>query len=119
MKFMRTISPRMAAEFAELVYQVRSANSEGNYRIPTAHLSLSRAFDLNLSGGPVLGKTGGVFGLFQKTSGFAILGAGKQAFLGHHVIAVRGTATSYDWLTNANVGVSASFNGSAVHSGFN
>lgn len=116
---MRTISPRMAAEFAELVYQVRSANSEGNYRIPTAHLSLSRAFDLNLSGGPVLGKTGGVFGLFQKTSGFAILGAGKQAFLGHHVIAVRGTATSYDWLTNANVGVSASFNGSAVHSGFN
>lgn len=53
---MRTISPRMAAEFAELVYQVRSANSEGNYRIPTAHLSLSRVFDLSLSDGPSLGR---------------------------------------------------------------
>ncbi|NWO04703.1 MAG: lipase family protein [Alteromonadaceae bacterium] len=116
---MRTISPRMAAEFAELVYQVRSANSEGNYRIPTAHLSLSRAFELNLSDGPVLGKTGGVFGLFRETSGFALIGTGKQAFQGHYVIAVRGTATSHDWLTNANVGVSTSVNGSAVHSGFN
>lgn len=76
---MRTISPRMAAEFAELVYQVRSANSEGNYRIPTAHLSLSRAFDLSLYDGPILGKTGGVFGLFRKTSGFALVGTGKQA----------------------------------------
>jgi len=116
---MKPISPRMASEFAELVYQIRSPNTEGNYRVPVAHLSLSRVFDLDLAGGPVTGRTGGVFGLFRKTSGFAFLANGKQGYEGHHVIAVRGTATTHDWLTNGNVGVSTSVNGSSVHAGFN
>ena len=39
---MKPVSPRMASEFAELVYQVRQPNVRGDYRLETRGLSLSR-----------------------------------------------------------------------------
>lgn len=116
---MTAISPRIASELAELVYQIREANSFGNYRLNTANLKVSNVFDFDLSGGPVHGVSGGFLGLFQKSSGFALVGNGKNTFKGDHVIAVRGTKTGQDWLTNGNVGLSGGYNGSAVHAGFN
>lgn len=116
---MKTISPRMASEFAELVYQVREPNAMGDYRLETRDLTLSRSFDINLSKGPVYGQSGGFFGFFQKTSGFAMVADGKNDFAGHHVVAVRGTKSTHDWVTNADVGLSSSTGGAMVHSGFN
>ncbi|SET41004.1 Lipase (class 3) [Marinobacter segnicrescens] len=116
---MKPVSPRMASEFAELVYQVRQPNVRGDYRLETRGLSLSRSFDINLSTGPVVGQSGGIFGFFQRASGFAMVADGKHEYEGHHVIAVRGTKTTHDWLTNGNVGLSPSTGGALVHAGFN
>ncbi len=116
---MKPVSPRMASEFAELVYQVRQPNVRGDYRLETRGLSLSRSFDIKLATGPVVGQSGGIFGFFQRASGFALVADGKNDYEGHHVIAVRGTKTTHDWLTNGNVGLSSSTGGALVHAGFN
>ncbi|PCM44863.1 lipase family protein [Marinobacter sp. ANT_B65] len=117
---MATLSPRIASELADLVYQIREANIAGDYRLFTGGMEVDNVFDFDLSRGPIHGVSGGFFGFFQKSSGFALVGEGKNAaFKNDHVIAVRGTRTAQDWLTNGNVGVSVGYNGSTVHAGFN
>ena len=61
---MTSISPRMASEFAETVYDVIEPGSEGVVRLNTYGMQFPEFFDVNLSAGPVIGKTGGIFGLF-------------------------------------------------------
>ncbi|WP_417521752.1 lipase family protein [Marinobacter sp.] len=117
---MATLSPRIASELAELAYQIREVNPKGHYRLATAGMDTVKHFTFDLSNGPIHGVSGGFFGLFQKSSGFALVGEGKNtAFKNDHVIAVRGTHTTQDWLTNGNVGMSVGHNGSTVHAGFN
>lgn len=116
---MTPISPRMASEFAETVYDVIEPGSEGIVRVNTYGMEFPNFFDVNLTGGPVIGQSGGVFGLFRKATGFAFVAHGKGRFQGHHVIAVRGTRSINDWMTNGNIGFSSSVGGSYVHTGFN
>lgn len=116
---MTAISPRVASELAELVYQVQAPDSFGNYRLAVSNLDVKNFFEFDLSGGPVHGVSGGFLGMFQKSSGFALVGQGKGQYKGDHVIAVRGTKTGHDWLTNGNVGLSTGHGGASVHSGFN
>src|SRR5690606_36020773 len=78
-----------------------------------------KSFVFDLNRGPVKGVSGGFFGFFEKTSGFALVGEGKDRHQGDHVIAIRGTNTNFDWLTNGNFGFSTCLGGSTVHSGFN
>mgnify|MGYP006209874369 CR=1 FL=1 len=54
---------------------------------------------------------GGPFGLFNKTTGFAIIGQGKDRYKNHVAIAIRGTkfTSGNDWLTNANIGYARTF----------
>lgn len=115
---MSAISPGMASELAERVYQIRTPDRTGQYAMETS-ASLNKAFDFNLTGGPIKGATGGLLGWFEQTSGFAMVGQGKNHFKGDHVIAVRGTNSGQDWLTNGNVGLATSHNDSPVHAGFN
>ena len=117
---MATLSPRIASELAELAYQVRETNPEGHYRLATVGMDAVKHFTFDLSNGPIRGISGGFFGLFQKSSGFALVGEGKNTlFKNDHVIAVRGTHTAQDWLTNGTIGMSVGHNGSTVHAGFN
>lgn len=116
---MNPISPRIASELAELVYEIQSPNAYGNYRVAVSNLEARKCFDFDLSGGPIMGVSGGLFGLFQKTSGFALIGSGKGQFQGDHVIAMRGTRSGHDWLTNGDIGLTTSHGGATVHSGFN
>lgn len=115
---MQALSPRLAAELADLVYEIQIPSSIPNLGLKKSQ-ELKSAFDIDLSNGPVTGTTGGFFGLFSKTSGFALVGHGKNQFQGHHVIAIRGTQDGHDWLTNGNVGYSTSVSGATVHAGFN
>lgn len=112
---MQSLSPRVASELAEAVYQIQSPDSLGNYRIAISSLAASRCFDFDLSGGPIYGVTGGFLGFFEKKSGFALIGQGKGQYQGDHVIAVRGTKTGQDWLTNGNFGLATGHGGSSVH----
>lgn len=115
---MRSLSPRLASELAELVYEIREPNALNVYDAGMSK-GLSDRFDLDLGRSRVVGEMGGFLGFFEKTSGFALVGHGKQEYSGHHVVAVRGTKTGHDWLTNGDVGYSSSVSGSLVHSGFN
>lgn len=115
---MKAITPRLASELAELVYEIRQPAASGVYDIPFSG-ELRRVFDVDPGIDRVVGETGGFLGLFEKTSGFALVGHGKNEYRGHHFVAVRGTKTGHDWLTNGNVGYSSSVSGSLVHSGFN
>lgn len=116
---MGSISPRVASELADLVYQIKSPDSFGNYRVNLANLDVNRYFNFDFSSGPVHGRTGGLFGIYKKTTGFAIIGQGKNQNENDYVVAVRGTSSKQDWLTNFNVGFSPASNNSSVHAGFN
>ncbi|WP_417547654.1 lipase family protein [Marinobacter segnicrescens] len=115
---MKSLTPRLASEFAEIVYQVMDAGPSQFVRLE-ASPRLGQSFDLSLNNGPVMGESGGVFGFFQKTTGFAMVSRGKANYEGHHVLAFRGTKSGHDWLTNGNVGYSTSSGGTQVHAGFN
>lgn len=115
---MRAISPIVAAQLADSVYSIRQLPKSNHQNIFLGQRVLE-CFDFDVLNNRVEARTGGMFGLWQRTSGFALVGHGKNQFAGHHVIAVRGTKTSHDWLTNGNVGLSVSRGGAQVHSGFN
>lgn len=115
---MKVMTPRLASELAEIVYQIKDPVASGIYDIvPTP--GLQQTFELDFSKHRVKGESGGFLGLFEKTSGFAVVGQGKQRYAGHYVVAARGTKSGHDWLTNGNVGYSTSTSGAYVHSGFN
>lgn len=115
---MEAISPRIAAELANIVYGIQAHSSSGIYDLDFSP-GLLRSFEFDMPNSRVEARTGGVFGLWKKTSGFALVGHGRNQLAGHHVIAVRGTRTSHDWLTNGNVGLSVASSGVHVHAGFN
>ena len=116
---MGTLSPRTASELADLVYQVQTVPPSGVYRLITDGMEVDKFVDFDLSKGPIQGVTGGFFGLFTKSSGFALVGNGKSSLKNDHVIAIRGTVTGQDWLSNGNIGMTVGYGGSTVHSGFN
>lgn len=118
---MTTITPKIASDLASLVYDIRTPTSRGIYRFSRDSES-TKHFAFDLSNGPVQGVSGGgPFGLFNKTTGFAIIGQGKERYKNHVAIAIRGTkfSSGNDWLTNFNIGYAGSDNGSMVHAGFN
>ncbi|TVP57594.1 MAG: lipase family protein [Halomonadaceae bacterium] len=115
---MLPLTPAIAAELAEAVYEVMEPSETGIYNFPRTP-ELNAIFNFDLNNGPIRGSTGGFFGLYRRTSGFAVIGQGKAHYQGHHVVALRGTKTLNDKLTDANFGLSPSHGGPSVHAGFN
>lgn len=110
---MNTLTPRIASELAEAVYQIRKPNIAGRYMFQTTS-AVSDHFSFDLSKGPVTGQSGGVAGWFHKTSGFAIVGHGRGRYQNDTVVAVRGSKHGQDWLTNFHVGYAIGHNGGTV-----
>lgn len=118
---MSVITPKIAAQLGNLAYSVRKPTSRGEYRLFGKDATeLSHYFDFNLSNGPIKGVSGGLLShLFNKTTGFALLGEGKGAYKNDYVVALRGTASLQDGLTDAHFGLTGSETGAIVHAGFN
>ncbi|MBV2128558.1 lipase family protein [Arsukibacterium indicum] len=117
---MAALTPRVAAELADIVYQIERPSASGIYRLNMANYELRNCFSFDLSAGPVRGVSGGsLFSLFNKTTGFALVGKGINNFASDYVVAIRGTKINRDWLTNANIGVTGGDNNTMVHAGFN
>jgi len=77
-------------------------------------------FDFSINSKSIQGVSGGFFShLFGLSTGFGLVAHGKNAFQGHSVITIRGTASLRDGLTDAHFGLSGGANGSMVHAGFN
>ena len=62
------------------------------------------------------GVTGGY--IIKKTHVMAVFSAGKGKYKGQAFIAIKGTASLYDALTDLNAGVRSSHTGFSVHQGF-
>ncbi|MBU2870477.1 lipase family protein [Colwellia sp. E2M01] len=116
---MSTISPHIASLLADTSYKIKDSGRAG-YQLGKNAKKLNKFFTFDLSDGPVKGVSGGFLShLFNRTTGFALLGQGKGVYKGDHVIAIRGTASLRDAITDAHVGLTGSATGTSVHAGFN
>lgn len=106
------ISPPQVAEIASSTYPLRtSTNMQTAW---TAMPTASQVFDV-LAGRRLVGVTGvGV----QKRSGFGYVAWGQGARQGECLIAVRGTDSAPDWLSNFRFGGVIGPSGYLVHVGF-
>ncbi|MCG6202598.1 lipase family protein [Psychromonas antarctica] len=118
---MSRLTPRIASQIAISVYDIQKPSSLGGYRIDAKEAKgLSDYFTFDLSNGPIKGVSGGFFShLLNRTTGFALVGQGKGVYKGDYVIALRGTDSLKDAITDLHCGVSGSATGATVHAGFN
>lgn len=114
---MPVLSPKIAASLALASYSMKEQSATNIIKLgPT----IDRIFDFDLAKGPVKGVSGGFFShLFSSTTGFALVGKGKDKYEGDVVIAIRGTASLRDGITDGHIGLTGSTNGEMVHAGFN
>lgn len=111
---MQFLSPVLAAEAAGTIYGVREEADINELFLPTRiqehfHFVNKNKFD---------GISGGV--LLNSKTGFGIVARGKNEYEGDVLVAVRGTATFYDGITDLHAGnLYPSATGKMVHSGFN
>jgi len=106
------ISPPQVAEIASSTYALRTSTDMRTAwtLMPTA----SEGFDV-LAGKRLVGATGAVV---QKRSGFGYVAWGQGARQGECLIAVRGTDSGPDWLSNFRFGAVIGPSGYPVHVGF-
>ena len=105
-----TLTPKFAANLAADVYDVKSAitredfleDYKANMEISTAKLPS--------------GVTGGY--ILNKPHVMAVFSAGKGNYKGQAFVAIKGTASLYDALSDLNAGVHSSHTGFPVHQGF-
>ncbi|WP_217513398.1 lipase family protein [Vibrio metschnikovii] len=106
---MSVISPLMASELSNIVYDVK--HNLNGIRLPAViddHFSFSKV---------AVGTSGGFF--FRPETGFALLGKGKSQRYKHDlVLAFRGTAALADGITNLTCNGKGTDTGEIVHSGF-
>ncbi|MCG6202833.1 hypothetical protein [Psychromonas antarctica] len=114
---MSVITPRIASQLALMSYEIRKPSARGEYSLLGDDADeLSKYFDFNLSNGPIKGVSGGFLShLLNRTTGFALVGQGKGVYKGDYVIALRGTDSLKDAITDLHCGVSGSATGATVH----
>jgi triacylglycerol lipase len=105
-----TLTPIYAANLAADVYNVKSAITREDF--VEAYKTDMEIGDGNFS----FGVTGGY--IIKKPHVMAVFSAGKEKYKGQAFIAIKGTASLYDALTDLNAGVRSSHTGFPVHQGF-
>lgn len=108
------LSPDEAAKIANLVYAVQENSLEKAIKL-TQGLGFGDQFEGD-GGSRLVGRTGSHFAGASTGFGYVARGVGKRA--GEHLIALRGTTTPCDWLSNLNQCLSPGFSGHMVHEGF-
>lgn len=105
------LNPKFAAELASNVYLVKDDFSRKGFE-----LKYKKHFNFE-SSTMAKGKTGGLI-VLKNTHVMAFFAAGIGAYKGQAFIAIKGTASLYDALTDLNTGVKTCHTGSPVHQGF-
>ena len=104
------LMPLYAAQLARDVYFAQSAKTRDDF------LEAYKA-DMEVEKATMATGTTGLR-ILSKPHVMAVFSAGKGAYKGHAFVAVKGTASLYDALTDLNAGLRTSHTGSAVHQGF-
>ncbi|WP_166839927.1 lipase family protein [Rheinheimera pleomorphica] len=115
----KTLPPATAVWLAQTPYDVREVKAGQNFN-PTAK-QLTRFFDFSQTGGVIHATSGTVLStIFNRSTGFAVVGKGKDRFTGDVALGIRGTkfTSARDWFSNANASLATADNNSVVHSGF-
>ena len=106
----RTLTPIYAANLASDVYDVKSIITRDDF------LDDYKS-DMEIGSASLpSGVTGGY--IFNKPHVLGVFSAGKGAYKGQAFVAIKGTASLYDALTDLNAGVHSSHTGFKVHQGF-
>ena len=116
---MATLTPNQAVQLAALSYLAKGMKNTKslNTRISS---NLSNQFDFSTRKSPIQGVSGSAIShLFNLSTCFALVAQGRNSFKGDSVIAIRGTDSLRDGLTDAHFGLSGGQNGQMVHAGFN
>ena len=111
---MNELLPAQAAAIASGVYllvdrSVQSLQARGE------PLGCERLFHVDDRSG-FQGRSGNM--VWHSLSGFGYIAAGEGPFAGDVLVTTRGTLSTADWLSNANVGVQFGPSGLPVHAGF-
>ncbi len=110
---MAELSPKIASQLALSAYDTRRI--EKGVMLAVAD-EVNKNFSFNLDN-VVKGTSGGFF--WRQESGFALLGKGiSQKHKNDHVIAIRGTQSAADGLTNVTCHTAGGDAGNQVHTGF-
>ncbi|MCV3264292.1 hypothetical protein OGZ01_23920 [Vibrio harveyi] len=114
---MKTLSPKEALTFAEQAYEI-----EFDTKTFKPHRRLAKKFFLfDVDKTTIQARTGSTLGLVSKRiSNFVLCAKGTGDQNGQFVLAFRGTNFDYtaDILTDLNIGIKGSSNGSSAHAGF-
>jgi hypothetical protein len=105
------LNPEFAAELASNVYLIKDDFSRKGF-----NLKYKDSFNME-EGSMVKGKTGGLV-VVKKEHVMAFMSVGKGKYKGQAFVAIKGTASLYDALTDLNAGVRSSHTGFSVHQGF-
>lgn len=117
---MATLSPKLAVQLASAAYDIKAPGSSGIYYFGKSSPDIGRSFQFDLANGPIQGISGSILArLLNRSTGFAAVGKGKGQYEGDHVIAIRGTASLSDGITDAHIGLTGGDNNSLIHAGFN
>ena len=105
-----TLSPVYAANLAADVYDVKSSITRDDFIAEYAQDMLIDKSSMSQ------GRTGGY--IFNKQHVMGVLAVGQGKYKGTAFVAIKGTASLYDALTDLNAGVRISHTGFAIHQGF-
>ncbi|MBI3230009.1 MAG: lipase family protein [Burkholderiales bacterium] len=115
------LTPQMAAAIAKNVYSVKNEEdwtrlkNRGSAELDKS-MGLTGGFTLNPDSSRFSGTSGG--NILRATSGFGHIAAGVGSRSNEALIAIRGTASPYDGLTDLMQSVARSPSGYTVHAGF-
>lgn len=107
------LSPKYSAQLARDIYLIKDPNTRELF---TDLYSSDFSIDGNQSK-KLDGQTGALIFL-KSTHSMGIAACGINKYKGHAVVALKGTASGYDALTDLNAGVKRFQNGGPVHQGF-
>lgn len=112
---MPVLLPKDAVDAAIGSYAIEGPGSDAEQKF-SIYENLTDNF--SFSKGGRFESTTGAF-LLKSKSGFGVIAKGKGKHAGEALVAIRGTATLKDWLTDGNTGIQMSRTGKVVHAGFN
>lgn len=118
---MTALTPKLAAGIASKVYEVRDQEdwsdiAKRGASIVDTTLDIDGNFTVDTAKGRFNGTSGGNF--LRAKSGFGYIASGVGTRQNEVLIAIRGTVTAYDWVTDAMQSVKIGPSGYPVHAGF-
>ncbi|MGR2823002.1 lipase family protein [Vibrio vulnificus] len=110
---MNSLSPKLASRVADLTYDLVSDKK------PVISRHIRQSISFSFEERAYTGHTGGFLGIIGKSStGFALIGEGKNQYKDDLIIALRGTHSRGDMIADANIGLKGAPNGAVAHAGF-